>query len=153
MTIGFIAFLLVSIITTATTVHYYQEYASANQKYDEYYQKYLLAQQNYTSIRESVIQISITIDYGNGTAITNDAVYLPFNTTVFDTLKAVANVNATYWEVYQSFFINAINDVVTNKNNNNRWWIFSVNGEYALVSAENYRLHDGDRIEWVYQQY
>ena len=147
------AFILVSIITTATTVYYYQEYVSADQKYNEYYGKYLSAQQNYTSIRGSVIQVNMTIDYGNGTSVTNEAVYLAPNTTVLDALRAVANVNGTYWEAYQSFFINAINNVFNNANNNNRWWVYSVNGEHALVSADNYKLHDGDQIEWTYYQY
>ena len=146
LTIGLISFILVSIITTATTVYYYQEYTSAYQKYNEYYQKY-------TSIRGSVIKVSVTIDYGNGTSITNDAVYLATNTTVFDASKAVANVNATYWEAYRSFFINAINNVFSNEKGNNRWWVFSVNGEHALVSADNYKIKDGDQIEWTCQQY
>ena len=174
LTIGLIAFLLVSTITTATTIYYYQEYASANKKYNEYYQKYLLAQQNYTeyhqkylsaqqnytlaqqnytSIRESVIQITVKIDYGNGTSTTNDEVYLAPNTTVLDALKAVTKVNATYWSAYQSWFINAINNVFSNEKGNNRWWVFSVNGEHALMSADQYRLDDGDNVEWIYYQY
>lgn len=153
LTIGLIAFMLVSMITTATTLYYRQEYTTADQKYSEYYQKYLSAQQNYTSIRESVIQVSVTIDYENGTSITNDAVYLAPNTTVFDALNTVAKVNATYWEMYRSFFISAINNVFNNENGNNRWWVYSVNGEHALVSADNYKLHDGDQIEWTYYQY
>jgi len=113
----------------------------------------LSSQQKYTTIRNSVIQVNITIDYGNGTSIKNDAVYLAPNTTVFDVLKAVAKINATYWTVYQSWFINAINNVFINEKGNNRWWVFSVNGEHALVSADNYKLKDGDQIEWTYQKY
>jgi hypothetical protein len=146
VTIGLIVFILVSILTSATTIYYYQVYLSTNQKYDEYYGKYL-------ALRGSVIQVSVTIDYGNGTTSTNDAVYLAPNTTVFDVLKAVATVNATYWEVYQSWLINAINGVYSNADNNNRWWVYAVNGEHALVSAEDYKLKDGDQIEWTYYQY
>ena len=153
LTIGLIAFLLVSIITTATTLYYHQEYTTADQNYSEYYQKYLSVQQNYTSIRESVIQVLVIIDYGNGTSITNDAVYLAPNTTVLDALNTVAEVNATYWEMYRSSFINAINNVFNNEKGNNRWWVFSVNGEHALVSADQYKLNDEDQIEWTYQKY
>ena len=147
------AFILVSIIATATTVYYYQEYVSADQKYNEYYGKYLSAQQNYTSIRGSIIQVNVTIDYGNGTSVTNEAIYLAPNTTFLDALRSIANVNATYWEAYQSLFINAINNVFNNANNNNRWWVYFVNAENALVSPDNYKLHDGDQIEWTYYPY
>lgn len=152
MTVGLVALLLISIITTATTIYFYQESVSANQKFNEYYQKFQNAQQNYTSIRESVIKVNVRIDYGNGTVTTNDA-YLAPKTTVFDALKTVAGVNATYWQEYQSWLIDAINNVVSNENDNNRWWVFSVNGEHALVSADAYELRDGDNIEWTYEQY
>jgi len=146
LTIGTIAFLLWAVITTATAVYYYQEYASANQRYNEYYQKY-------TSIRGSVLQVSVTIDYGNGTSITNEAVYLSPNTTVLDVLKAVAKVDTTYWTAFGSFLIDAINGVANNAGNNNRWWVYSVNGEHALVSADQYKLRDGDHVEWKYEKY
>ena len=131
---------------TATTVYYYQDSVSANQKYTEYYGKYV-------AIRGSVIQINVTINYGNGTSFTSDTVYMAPNTTAFDALRAVADVNATYWEAYQSFFINAINNVFNNANNNNRWWVYAVNGENALISPDNYQLYDGDQIEWTYYPY
>jgi len=146
LTLSFIVFLLWAVIATATTVYYHQEYDSADQKYNEYYQKY-------TSLRGSIIQVSVTIDYGNGTSTTKDAVYLSLNTTVFDALNSVAEVNATYYPLYQSFFIESINGVVNNANNNNRYWVFSVNGEHAPISADKYGLHDGDQMEWIYEQY
>jgi len=144
--IGVIAFLLVSIITTATTIYYYQQYSSTHQQY-------VAAQESYTAIRGAVLQVSIKIDYGNGTTTTNGNVYLFRGANVLDALRAVATVNATYWEAYKSFFINAINNVFNNEKGNNRWWVFSVNGEHALVSADQYKLVDGDQIEWTYQKY
>lgn len=146
LTIGLIAFLLVSIITTATTIYYYQQYGST-------YQKYVTAQESYLAIRGTVLNVSVKIDYGNGTSITNGSVYLFNGANVLDALRAVAKVNATYWEAYQVFFINAINNVFNNDKGNNRWWVYSVNGEHALVSADQYKLNDGDQIEWTYQKY
>ena len=140
-----IAFLLCAVLATAMAIYYRQEYASANQKY-------LSAQQDYMSVRESIIQVSVTIDYGNGTIIGDEAVYLSPNATVLDALKAVARVNATYWTEYHSFLVDAINGVTNNANGNGRWWVYSVNGEHALVSADQYRLEDGDQVEWKYEQ-
>lgn len=145
LTIGLIAFLLVSAITTATTIYYYQQYSNINQKY-------VMAQESYAAIRGAVLNVSAKIDYGNGTCITKE-VYLFRGANVLDALRAVAKVNATYWEAYQLFFINAINNVFNNEKGNNQWWVFSVNGEHALVSADQYKLNDGDQIEWTYQKY
>lgn len=146
MTVGLIAFILVSVVTTGTTIYY-------SQQYTEYYQKFLSAQQSYTLLRGSVIQVNVTIDYQNDTYVTYDAVYLAPSTTVLDALYAVADVNATYWVAYNSFLIDAINDVYSNENDNNRWWVYAVNGVHAYISADQYTLEDGDQIEWTYQKY
>lgn len=145
LTIGLVLFILVSIITTATTIHYYQESLSANEKYDEYYHKY-------TSLRGSIIQVSVTIDYKNGTSNTNDEVYMSTDANVLDALKVVAKVNATYWEAFQSFMVDGINGVFSDFGQN-RFWVFAVNGEHALVSADQYILKDGDQVEWTFDQY
>ena len=138
LTIGTIVFILVSIITTATAIHYYEEYLSANERY--------------TSLRGSIIQISVTIDYKNGTSTTDDEIYLSTDANVLDALRLVAKVNTTYWEAYQSFAVDGINDVF-NDFTQQRMWIYEVNEEYALLSADHYILEDGDSIEWKYDQY
>ena len=152
-TIGLIILILVSIITASSTVYFYQESIAAKERVDELNQQLLNIQYTYSSIRESVICINVTLNYGNGTINVNDAVYLAPKQTVFDALKIVAQVNATYWDAYQSWLIDAINDIENNENSNNRWWVYSVNGEHALVSADAYELIDGDQVEWIYQQY
>ena len=145
LTIGTVLLILVTIITIATTIHYYQEYLSTNEKYEEYYHKY-------TSLRGSIIQVSVTIDYKNGTSNTNDEVYLFTDANVLDALRTVAKVNSTYWEAYKSFMVDGINGVF-NDFTQNRFWVFAVNGEHALLSADNYILKDGDQVEWTYEQY
>lgn len=145
LTIGVIAFLLWGIIATSTTSYYYQQYIDANQRRDEYYQKYI-------TIRGSVIQISVTLNYGNSTSVTK-TIFLSPNTTVLDALKATATVNATYWSAYQSLLIDAINSVANNANGNNMWWEYWVNDELALVGVDQYKLRDGDSVEWKYSKY
>ena len=145
LTIGTIVFILLSTITTATAIYYYQEYLSINEKYEEYYLKYI-------TLRGSVIQVSVIIDYKNGTSTTDGEVYLFTDANVLDALRAVAKVNATYWEAFQSFMVDGVNDLF-NDFGQNRFWVFAVNGEHALVSADQYMLEDGDQIEWTYEQY
>lgn len=146
LTIGLIAFLLVSVVTTATTVYYYQQYSNA-------YQKYVAAQDSFGAIRGAVLKVSIKIDYENGTSVTNGSVYLFKGANVLDALRALASVNATYYPAYSSFFVNAINNVFNNEKGNSRYWVYSVNGEHALVGPDQYKLSDGDQIEWDYLSY
>lgn len=140
LTIGLIVFILVSIITAATAIYYYQQYSST-------YQKYLTAQQDFLTIRGDTLNVSMTINYGNGTSITTNPLYLSFNATVLDALKAVATVNATYYADLQSFFVNAINGVWNNSTN---YWLYKVNGQMASVGADQYILNNGDQVEWIY---
>ena len=139
ITIGFIILLLTTIIAAASALYFYQEIQAI--------------QQNYTTLRESVFYINITLNYDNGTVEIYDAVYVAPKQTVFDALKTIADVNATYWDAYGSWLIDAINGVVSNANGNNRYWVYSVNGEHATLSADAYELSDGDQIEWIYYQY
>jgi hypothetical protein len=142
---GTIVFILISIITTATAIYYYQEYEEYYQKYEEYYQ-------NYTALRGSIIQVSVGIDYSNGTSVTYNEVYMSTNATVLDALRVVAKVNATYWEFFQSFIVDGINDVFPDFAQN-KFWLFAVDGERALVSADQYMLEDGAQIQWTYEAY
>ena len=128
-----------TIISTAAAVYYYQEYASLKQRY--------------SSIREKVIQISITIDYENGTSETFRDIYAAQNASVLEALKSVATVHATYWPSFDAFLVDAINGVANNVDNNGRWWEYWVNDKVALASADKYILQDGDNMTWKYQQF
>jgi len=134
-----VLFLLWSVIASAATLYYRQEAEIWEIKYNE--------------ISESMLHIKIIIDYNNGTIETRNEIYLFDGATVLDSLRAVANVDATYWESYDAFLINSVNGVVNNAENNNRWWVFSVNGEHAQVSVEKYKLSESDVVEWIYYQY
>ena len=134
-----VLFLLWSGIASAATFYYRQEAEIWRKRYSE--------------ISESMLRIEIVIDYNNETIETYPDIYLFNGATVLDAIRAVAKVNATYWEAYDAFLIDSINDVINNAENNNRWWVFSVNGEHAQVSAEKYKLSENDVVEWIYYQY
>lgn len=144
LTIGLIACLLVSVISVATTVYYYQQYSNANQNY-------VTAQQKYLAIRGVTLNVSMTINYGNGTLKTTKSVYLSIGANVLDALNAVATVNISY-STY-GVYIYAVNNVLNNKNGNNLYWQYYINGVYAIVGADQYKLNDGDQIKWVYQSF
>lgn len=106
--------------------------------------------QQYFSMRASLVRVSVYIDYGNGTVASYDEVYLFYNATVLDALRAVADVNATYWPAFGSFFVESINGVVNNADNNGKYWLYWVNGEHGVVGADKCILREGDRVEWKY---
>jgi len=118
-----------SVIATVSAVYFYQQYAS---------------------VGASLIEVSVTIDYGNETSITYEKVRLFYNTTVLDALMAVAKVSATYWPSFDAVFVGAINGVA-NDPNKKTYWMYYVNGEHATVGADKYVLRDGDHVEWKYE--
>ena len=138
-----IALAFSTIITTATTFHYYQELSSL--------------QQEYSSLREEcegkTIHVSLTIDYQNGTTETFENIELLTNASVLKALMEVAKVEATWWPSFNAYFVDSINGVVNNAENNRRFWEYWVNDEIGLVSADQYLLQDGDQITWNYQQW
>ena len=134
-----VLFLLWSGIASAATFYYRQEAEIWRKRYSE--------------ISESMLKIEVIIDYNNETVEAYPEIYLFKGSTVLDAIRAVAKVNATYQEKFKTFFIDSINGVVNNAENNNRWWVFSVNGVHGLVSAEKYKLSENDVVEWIYYQY
>lgn len=93
--------------------------------------------------------ITVIIDYGNGTIETFTGINLdPPNTTVFHALLLVAVVEYHYEGPY--VFVDAINDVRNNENNNNKWWQYWVNGELPMIAANKCYLNSNDIVEWRY---
>jgi|Deesub1362B_J571_1020462.scaffolds.fasta_scaffold12062_2 hypothetical protein len=93
--------------------------------------------------------ITIIIDYGNGSTQKFTGINLdPPNTTVLHALLLVASVEYHYEGPY--VFIDAINGVRNNENNNNMWWQYWVNGELPMVAANKYYLNSDDIVEWKY---
>jgi hypothetical protein len=46
-------------------------------------------------------------------------------------------------------FVTAINDLSAN---DNYYWAFYVNGQYAQKAADQVQLESGDQVKWVYEQ-
>jgi len=93
--------------------------------------------------------VTVIIDYGNGSIETFTGIDLDSpNTTVFHALLLVASVEYHYEGPY--VFVDAINGVRNNENNNNRWWQYWVNGELPMVAANKYYLNSNDIVEWKY---
>jgi hypothetical protein len=94
-----------------------------------------------TPLRE-VIDITLIVNYGNGTIVTwANFTLSDYNTTAFDALSEWCEVEITdYGE--RGIIVESINDLKKN-------WLYSVNGESPGVSAKKYNLRDGDIVEWT----
>ena len=94
-----------------------------------------------TPLRE-VNDITLIVDYGNGTIVTwANFTLSDYNTTAFDALSEWCEVEITDYGG-RGIIVESINDLKKN-------WLYSVNDESPGVSAKKYNLRDGDIIEWT----
>lgn len=75
--------------------------------------------------------------------------------TVFDVLKKVCGENgihmsSKYTPLYKSYYIEGINQLYEMDCGKNSGWMYSVNGKYPNYGCSEYKLRDGDKIEWRY---
>jgi hypothetical protein len=74
----------------------------------------------------------------------------PEGSTAYDTMKILASTTPafSFKDKYYSglgYFIEEINGV---KNSDSVYWTLYVNGKYSTVGASQYKILEGDMIEW-----
>ncbi len=96
-----------------------------------------------------VLNVTVVIDYENGTVERHiiERLFYP-HVTVFDALIAVANVSYRYYG--DLVFVEGINGVFNNENNNGRYWQYWIDGEYGQVAANKCILNNCSVVEWRY---
>ena len=77
------------------------------------------------------------------------------NVTVADLLFECASlknftVDKEFWQGYNSFFIEAINDIQNGEED--KYWQYYVNGEFAGIGSSSYLLEDNDVVEWRFEK-
>ena len=98
--------------------------------------------------------VRVMLDFGNGEITTYNDVSLVAGNTAFDLLKTVTDENNITLE-YKDYggelgvFIEAIGGV-KNDAEQNGWWQYWVNNEYAQVGPSSYELTNGDVVMWKY---
>lgn len=103
------------------------------------------------SLRTITSEVSITIDYGNGTTRTHK-LFVPIGYTALDALRCVAKVETNFYSWGE--YIVAIDDVYENMEKN-LYWLWYIMGdkgswELAPVGAGAYVLKSGDQIKFSY---
>ena len=113
--------------------------------------------ENQRDIDTGKITATIVINFGDGT-LYSDILTLE-NSTVFDFLlevekKEEISVEYTYWEEYDSYFIDSITYLNTKyEGGMSEYWAFYVNGQYAMEGANKIYVQDNDLIEWKFETF
>jgi hypothetical protein len=100
------------------------------------------------------IRVSLIIDFSDGKIITCNNQILKKGSTVFDLLKICSqnpqNPFEIEYTVYPELgvFIKRIGDKTNGENE--KYWQYWVNNEYAQVGAGSYQLKEGDIVEWKF---
>ena len=102
---------------------------------------------------QELVSITLYIDYGNGTRLEYNLL-LPNGSTLFNATLEVAEVNYTVYDY--GVFVNAINEVWNNPENNTYWMWYYWNVESAEwtlgpCSCDRYVVKDGELLIWAYQ--
>ena len=93
--------------------------------------------------RREINNITIIIDYGNGTLKTQENFNLVnYNTTVFDALIKWCDVEYhDYGDM--GILVESIDGISGN-------WLYSINDDFPGVSSDKYNLNNGDTIKWIF---
>lgn len=91
----------------------------------------------------------------NGCILTASKVDFNQGETVFDVLKRACSFNGIQLEyswtpMYDSYYIEGINNLYEFDCGNNSGWMFKVNGWFPNYGCSSYKLKDGDVIVWCY---
>ena len=75
--------------------------------------------------------------------------------SVFDILKAICGekgiqISSKYTPLYNSYYVEGIDQLYELDCGKNSGWMYSVNGEFPNYGASSYKPKDGDKIEWKY---
>jgi hypothetical protein len=91
----------------------------------------------------TVQDITLIVDYGNGTVKTRENFELTdYNTTAFDALIKWYEIEYTdYGDM--GLIVESIDGVGGN-------WRYSINDEFPGVSAYKYNLKNGDIVKWIF---
>ena len=120
-----------------------------------YYSQTETYKKNYLSLLEDVegltILINIKIDYGNGTVDWYNDTRVPLDSTLLKTTQYVASVNYSTGEF--GAFVNNINEV---GGDHDTYWIWSYwdsekgGWEMGSLASDQWILHKGDKVSWIY---
>ena len=104
------------------------------------------------------VELTLSIDYGPAQGMEGiDESYeleMTGDSTLWDAINEIAEVEATYYEDFDDYFIDSINGVENNVTVSGCYWIwYHINDgeELGATGANGYELEQGDHILWRYE--
>ena len=95
-------------------------------------------------VRLDVESVGWSIQYAPLTTDNNTAFGLLLEASV----KLAFPVGYVWYQIPQGVFVTAINGSVNGEQNRN--WLYQVNGVYSNLAADHQALHDGDVVRWIF---
>ena len=91
----------------------------------------------------------------NGTILATSSVEFEDGETVFDVLTRVCEyagiqIEYSWTAIYDSYYIEGINNLYEFDCGNESGWMYKVNGWFPNYGCSSYELEDGDNIVWCY---
>lgn len=99
-----------------------------------------------SSEKAQTLKVSIVLSE-DGKEFSNAELEVKEGSTVMEALQEKYDV------VEDKGFITTIDGKEQNVDGNNKWWMYTVNGEMANVGAAEYKLKDGDKVEFDLSKY
>ncbi len=102
------------------------------------------------------ITAKIVIDFGDGTIYTN--ILIMDNSTVFHFLLEVEKIGDIIVETHEESGSYEIESITYQgkkytHGEDGHWWLFYVNEQFALDSADKVYVNNNDLIEWKYEKF
>jgi len=101
-----------------------------------------------SELEEFTATVDVTIDYGNGTVAWYNDTRIGAGESLLNATMRVAELDYTVYEF--GVFVNTVNGV---GGDTDKYWIWSYyddGWQPGAVGADQWRLHDGDKVAWTY---
>ena len=119
---------------------YYYQFSTTNEAYGN------LSEAYQDLIGEETIIASIGVDYGNGTIEWENSTTIPYNSTALHLTNITNTVGGTQYPF--GYYVESINNLAVNASGNEKYWVYSVNGDPVFLGADAYFLKFGDIVVW-----
>lgn len=97
------------------------------------------------------IEVNIKLDYGNDTIVWYNNTRVSVGESLLNATKTIATVGVNSSSM--GAFVTSINDVGDDPNAWWLWWYNDAGWAQGPVGADQWTLHDGDELAWVYTSF
>ena len=108
-------------------------------------------QRTLSELKKFTIEVNIKLDYGNGSIVWYNNTRVGVGKSLLNATENIATVGLS--ESTMGAFITSINGVGDDLNAWWLWWYNDAGWKQGPVGADQWILHDGDEVSWVYTRF